>query len=372
MTQNDALLNLIKAFKKNDHQTADRIIQHIIGNAEKRKQYKFAKKLREVYAKSSEERTPAFFQPSSVIPPSLTEKGLFEIRNSKIDSSSIILSNANKNILHEIVENYSKRELLEKHGLANDSRLILHGPPGTGKTLFAYVIAGELGLPLYHVNLDALVSSFLGETGKNLKAIFDEAAKEDCVLLLDEFDAIAKHRDDAQELGELKRVVTVLLQNIDSLNPRTILVAATNHEHLLDPAVWRRFAYSLKMDVLDLNARKSLLNLYIGDRKDLDMSLLAELSDGLSGAIIKQMINRSLRKSVLNDDDDNLQAYLVESFLLANGSNTERLKGTKRENFVKALKYLREADARKYTYEELEKITGMAASTLHHISTTSN
>ncbi len=369
MTQNDALLNLIKAFKKNDQQTADKILQHMVGNAEKRKQYKFAKKLREVYSKSSEERTPAFFQSSSIAPQSLTDKGLFEIRKSNIDSSKIVLSTANRSILHEIIESYSKRELLMQHGLTNDSRLILHGPPGTGKTLFAYVIAGELNLPLYHVNLDALVSSFLGETGKNLKAIFDEASREDCVLLLDEFDAIAKHRDDAQELGELKRVVTVLLQNIDSLNPRTILIAATNHEHLLDPAVWRRFAYSLKMDVLDSSARKSLLNLYISNRKDLDMDLLADLSEGLSGAIIKQMINRSLRKGVLNNED-NLQKYLVESFLLANGSNAERLKGAKRENFIKALKYLRESDARKYTYDELEKITGMAASTLHHISTT--
>ena len=141
MTQNDALLNLIKAFKKNDQQTADKILQHMVGNAEKRKQYKFAKKLREVYSKSSEDRMPAFFQSSSVAPQSLSDKGLFEIRKSNINSSKIVLSTTNRNILHEIIEGYSKRELLKQHGLANDSRLILHGPPGTGKTLFAYVIA---------------------------------------------------------------------------------------------------------------------------------------------------------------------------------------------------------------------------------------
>jgi SpoVK/Ycf46/Vps4 family AAA+-type ATPase len=368
MSPTDVLLDLIKAFKKNDQEAVDNIIQRMVGNAEKRKQHKFAKKLREVYSKPSKKTSNVFFQPSSVTPSVVNDKQLFEVRKSKIDSTKIVLSNTNRNILNEIRENYNKRALLEKHGLTNDSRLILHGPPGTGKTLFAYVLAGELNLPLYHVNLDSLVSSYLGETGKNLKMIFDEASKEDCVLLLDEFDAIAKHRDDTQELGELKRVVTVLLQNIDNLNPHTILVAATNHEHLLDPAVWRRFAYSVKMDLMDINARKSLLSLYLGDRKDLDVNLLADLAEGLSGATIKQIINRSLRRGIINNDN-NLQKNLVESFLLANGSGNERLKGSKRYNFIKALNYLREVDARKYTFEELEKITGMAASTLHNIST---
>ncbi len=368
MNQTDLLLDLINAFKKNDQKMVDDILQIVIKNAEKKKQYKFAKKLRELYSRPTKDNSPVSFQPSSINPPSM-DRRLFEIRKSKIDSSKIVLSNTNRNILNEIIENYTKRALLEKHGLANDSRLILHGPPGTGKTLFAYVLAGELNLPIYHVNLDALVSSYLGETGKNLKTIFQEASKEDCILLLDEFDAIAKHRDDAQELGELKRVVTVLLQNIDELNPNTILVAATNHGHLLDPAVWRRFAYSLKMDTPDINARKILLSLYLGDRKELDFDLLADLSENLSGAVIKQMINRSLRKDLLKQEN-NLQKHLVESFLIANVGNAEKLKGEKRQNLIKAIKYLRKVDARKYTYEELEKITGIATSTLHNISST--
>lgn len=368
MNQADVLIDLINAFKKNDQKTVDKVIMQLIEKAEKRKQYKFAKKLRELYSRPSQESSPTVFKSSSVNPTSV-DKQLFEIRKSKINSSNIILSIPNKNILNEIIENYNKRALLEKHGLANDSRVILHGPPGTGKTLFAYVLAGELNLPLYHVNLDALVSSYLGETGKNLKSIFDQASKQECILLLDEFDAIAKHRDDTQELGELKRVVTVLLQNIDDLHPQTILVAATNHEHLLDPAVWRRFAYSLKIDILDTEARKSLLKMYLNKEGVLDFVLLADLSEGLSGAVIRQMINRSLRKGVLSGDKD-LQKNLVESFLVAHNTRNEKLKGTKRESFIKALKYLRKVDIRRYTYEELERITGVSASTLHNISTT--
>jgi SpoVK/Ycf46/Vps4 family AAA+-type ATPase len=356
---------LIKAFKKNDQKAVDKILSQLIAAAERRKQYKFAKKLREIYAAPTS--SSSFSHASSLSPAAADNKRLFEVRKSKIDASRIVLSPTNRNILEEIVENYKKRDILHKHGLANDGRVILHGPPGTGKTLFAYVLAGELNLPIYHVYLDALVSSYLGETGKNLKAIFEEASREECVLLLDEFDAIAKHRDDSQELGELKRVVTVLLQNIDELTSRTILVAATNHEHLLDPAVWRRFEYSLKMDVLGAEARKSLLKLLLGEQSKLDLDLLTELSEGLSGAVIKQMVNRSLRKSLLNDDSD-LQQQLIESFLVANVVHDERLKGTKRENFVRAIKYLRQADERRYTYEELERITGVASSTLHYLN----
>ena len=369
MIQSEALLKLINAFKRNDQKAVDVIIQQMIGDAENRKQHNYAKKLREVYSKPSQEMPTASLHPSSVRNVA-SDNRLYEVRRSRIDSKKIILSDSNKNTLNEILENYKNRELLEKHGLANDSRIIVHGPPGTGKTLFAYVLAGELDLPLYHVNLDSLVSSYLGETGKNLKLIFEEASKQECILFLDEFDAIAKHRDDAQELGELKRVVTVLLQNIDELNSKTILMAATNHAHLLDPAVWRRFAYSMEMDVPDLISRKSLFKLYLPDQVQIDFDLLADLSEGLSNAVIRQTINRSLRKELLSGDR-NFQKILIEGLLVANISQRERAKGEKRKNLVKAIKYLREADPKKYTYEELERITGIPSSTVHHsISTT--
>ncbi len=368
ISNNVLLLDLIAAFKKNDKLTIDSIIKQLIDNAEKRKQYQLAKRLRQVYTLPSQDSSTSFFQSSSFNNAPANENKLFEIRKSKITGEDIILSKVNRNVLSEIVNNFNKRDLLKEHGLSNDSRLILHGPPGTGKTLFAYVLAGELNLPIYHVYLDSLVSSFLGETGKNLKVIFEEASKKECVLLLDEFDAIAKHRDDAQELGELKRVVTVLLQNIDELKSHTILVAATNHAHLLDPAVWRRFEYSLKMDLLDPVSRKSMINLILGDKKDIDINLLVNLSEGLSGAIIKQTINRSLRKAVLNQGHD-LQEQLIESFLSANTSRDEKLKGEVRDNVIRAMKYLRDINERKYTYQELERITGIASSTLHYLDT---
>ena len=132
-------------------------------------------------------------------------------------------------------------ERLLASGLVPTRSALFVGPPGVGKTMSARWIANQLGLPLLTLDLSAVMSSFLGRTGNNVRAVLDFAKQQPCVLLLDELDAIAKRRDDATEVGELKRLVTVLLQEIDEWPATGLLLAATNHPELLDPAVWRRF-----------------------------------------------------------------------------------------------------------------------------------
>lgn len=144
-----------------------------------------------------------------------------------------------------LIEEHFRSELLKAHGLKPRHRILLSGPPGNGKTSFAESIAEALQLPFFVVRYDALVGSYLGETNSRLRALFDYVQTTPCVLFFDEFDAIGKERGDNHETGEIKRIVSFLLMQLDQLNSYVIAIAATNHAELLDRAVWRRFEQRL-------------------------------------------------------------------------------------------------------------------------------
>ena len=152
-----------------------------------------------------------------------------------------ILPDAVSNALNHVVLEHKSVDRLLTVGLAPTRTVLFVGAPGVGKTLAARWLARELDLPLIVLDLASVMSSFLGRTGVNIKRVLDYARASKAVLLLDELDAVAKRRDDTTEIGELKRLVTVLLQEIDTWPEGSLLVAASNHGELLDPAIWRRF-----------------------------------------------------------------------------------------------------------------------------------
>ncbi len=197
-------------------------------------------------------------------------------------------------------------------GVSPSLRMLIYGAPGVGKTHLARYIASELKLPLLTARCDTLISSFLGSTAKNIRHLFDHGKQRPCVLFLDEFDALAKARDDAQELGELKRVVVGLLQNIDALPPQTVLLAATNHEQLLDPAVWRRFEYRLQIHLPSPVLREALLKSYLGRfGSDITLNRAVQLSEGLSGGVIRQAVEGCIRDAVLGHTQEVTEGRLL-------------------------------------------------------------
>jgi SpoVK/Ycf46/Vps4 family AAA+-type ATPase len=190
---------------------------------------------------------------------------------------------------------------LSSKGLASRLALMLSGPPGTGKTLLAGHIAARLNRPFYVVRLDSVISSLLGDTAKNVRSVFDYVPSKNAVLFLDEMDAIAKLRDDRHELGELKRVVNTVIQGLDTLDEHAVVVAATNHPHLLDPAIWRRFPYKIELGNPVTEVRASMWRYFLFEDKDQpEAEDLAAISDGLSGADIEMIALTARRHALLN------------------------------------------------------------------------
>jgi SpoVK/Ycf46/Vps4 family AAA+-type ATPase len=166
----------------------------------------------------------------------------------------LILPPVVRRAVDELVEEQQRADLLRANGLEPRHRVLLVGAPGTGKTTLVEAIAEAASVPLFVVRYEAMIGSYLGETAARLKRVFDYARTTSCVLFFDEFDAIGKERGDVHETGEIKRVVTALLMQVDDLPSYTIIAAATNHPELLDRGSWRRFQLRLPLPLPDSRA----------------------------------------------------------------------------------------------------------------------
>ncbi len=226
---------------------------------------------------------------------------LADERYYNLDEAKVFVAPRVSETVERFITHIQASDKLVAEGVGIAPSMLLYGPPGCGKTKLAEHIAARLDLPLLTARTDALISSYLGNTAKNLRLLFEHAMQRPCILFLDEFDAIAKLRDDKYELGELKRVVVSLLQSIDALDNKTVLLAATNHEHLLDPAIWRRFAYNAFINKPSKDTRAMLFAYFLGSFATNNMvKLLSNISEGLTGASIRQVCEEAKRDAVVS------------------------------------------------------------------------
>ena len=229
------------------------------------------------------------------------------------------------------------------------------GPPGVGKTLSARWIASQLNLPLMVLDLSAVMSSFLGRTGNNVRSVLDYAKKQQCVLLLDELDAIAKRRDDATEIGELKRLVTVLIQEVDNWPSSGMLIAATNHPELLDTAVWRRFDHVIKFPTPDHHGIQEALDSFIG-RDVISQewkSVLSAMLNNCSYSDIERTVQNIMRRSVLRNTTLETEIEIFAKEWAGSAAQKERIKLTKHLSAVSQLSQRR-----------ISEITGVSRDTI--------
>ena len=271
-------------------------------------------------------------------------------------------------VVREFISVAKSHAQFEAEGASSPLSFMLYGPPGCGKSLLASHIARKLDFAMYTARLDGLVSSYLGSTSKNIRALFQFASERPCVLFLDEFDAIAKLRGDNHELGELKRVVNSFLQNLDRLESHTVVIAATNHPELLDRAVWRRFTYRLKLAHPSLTEREEMWSVFLGGISAMakDHAVLADLSEGFSGSDIREVALRMRRQEIASVRTDCLyDAFQALRQLTTGDPNSSNcfLLHVSDSSSREIARILRARNTRLYSYHILARLMGVSKAT---------
>ena len=287
--------------------------------------------------------------------------------------TELVLQEHQWDMVHEFVsvaKNYAHLDTIDPMGSLS---LLMYGPPGTGKNRLARHLSQELGLDLYVARLDGLISSYLGSTSKNIRAIFEFASKRPCVLFLDEFDAIAKLRGDSQELGELKRVVNSFIQNLDTIGRQSIVIAATNHHELLDVAIWRRFSYRIELSTPESDMRRQMWAQFSEplELTKQELALLVDLSEGFSGSDIMEVCVRLKRYRMSTDEPPSFKRIFATLQNMSIGDDSQdriasRIRSLTPEDTATIL---RERDTQLYSHAALAHLFDVSKSTAYRWST---
>ena len=294
------VVSIIEGGLKPDPQRVSAFATHLAERLEQEGEDRLARRIRRLTERAT---LPAgsIYKVGSLFADIEAQLNLVEIREPTDLVPYPVLPNDVDTELHRFVELQRRVTDLERQGILPPSTLLLHGAPGSGKTMAAEAVAYDLQLPLLTIRLEAVMASYLGSSAKNLRRLFDGAQTQPSVLFLDEFDAVGKMRDDPQEIGEIKRLVSSLLQNLDRTKGHLLVIAATNHPHLLDKALWRRFDVILHFPMPNAQLAEIIIskNLPQSTIDTKTIKALGLLADGLSGAAISQTVARALQNSVL-------------------------------------------------------------------------
>ncbi|ADY56849.1 AAA ATPase central domain protein [Syntrophobotulus glycolicus DSM 8271] len=369
------IINLVSAHSSGNESQFEKVLSDLIHDEEKKGNSSLALSLKNAYSTEKRPANSTMISPISSMSFSVQSvAGLPKDKDSTLDLVEILqptimlkdvaLSEKASDTIQQIIDEQKKSDELLKSGVVPTNRILLCGPPGCGKTMTANALAAELGLSIAYVRLDGLVSSYLGQTGTNIRKIFEFVKGKRIMLFLDEFDAIAKKRDDSHELGELKRVVTTLLQNLDEMQANVFLVAATNHHHLLDPAIWRRFDISILLEEPNESQREKIVSsallTYLRDFQ-IDPKKLIVLTDGMSGAQMQTFLQSLGKYCVMSKEKgDTLEIEEIGKIWLKHAA---LYVSEDSDDFMRALSKLQKSGI---PIRTLEAITGIPKSTLSY------
>jgi len=247
MTNTQQILALLRSHANGDEQHFYTIAMQIAAHEARRGNTKIAQELKDLIDQAKlrsvpfPASAPKGLTATPLVQPRGELNGLLEVRYSELTLNAMVLSGAILQKIERVIEEYRHQEDIRAHGLAPRRKILLYGPSGSGKTMTALALAGELRLPLFTIQLDALITKFMGETAAKLRLIFDQMKNTRGVYLFDEFDSIGAKRTRDNDVGEIRRVLNSFLQFIEDDRSASIVIAATNHPEILDRALFRRF-----------------------------------------------------------------------------------------------------------------------------------
>lgn len=298
MARSDLIISLAKAGTLGDRTLLRRTLEALVAEERAKQHNLLANRLEEVL------RNGGARHPDPITFPVRDDRanGLFFEVTPQVTIGDLVLPDEVVSVFQEIVEEHQRRDLLRSHNLEPRHRLLLVGPPGNGKTSLAHALAEATVLPLIVVRYEGIIGSYLGETAARLRRLFDHVRTRACVLFFDEFDTLGKERGDIHDTGEIKRVVSSLLLQIDDLPSHVIVVTATNHDELLDRAVWRRFQVRLFLPPpgrAQLEAWFARFEMRLGEKLGHTPATLADKLAGLSFSEVQEFCLDVLRRRIL-------------------------------------------------------------------------
>lgn len=302
MARSELIIELVKAALNQDSSRVRTLAESIVSEERQKEHHFVADQLASVISQSGSKVGETKNNPQSSLSNDSAGSVVWR-KTAEAKLSDIVLPESQRQEIVELILEQAHAQELIECGVEPRSRVLLKGAPGNGKTMLAEVIAAELGLPFLVVHYEDVVSSFLGETAGRLEKVFSEAAEAPCVLFFDEFDVVTKERSDAQETGEIKRLVSTLLLQMDRLPAHTIFVAATNHANLLDSAVWSRFDLTFEIKSPSIEDARKYWNI-LAARYNLPENTKPDLTGTPSFSHIEKQAKNIRRHAILNQLDN--------------------------------------------------------------------
>ena len=294
MANGDQIKTLLNAYYNNDDARFKTVALQIAASEARSGHASLAREIKEIVEKGSVAGKVVKIQ---------NESNLFYCDMTEHTENELVVSEEIRIRIERIITEFRQREKLLNYGMKNRNKVLLEGEPGTGKTLTASILASELNIPLYTVQMDKLITKFMGETSAKLRQIFEFIAENRAVFLFDEFDAIGADRSLDNEVGEMRRVLNSFLQFLEQDASDSIIVAATNNIGLLDQALFRRFDDVLRYELPDREQIGKLFALKLGEfynKRSITKNVI-EMALGLSHADITKVCEDCIKTIILED-----------------------------------------------------------------------